>query len=207
MSRKDEMVCELNYLCSRDSIISKRTTEEILKLISWKWTENRDLDGLSSEEVGNGYYGCTYWSRKALEAVYEDFPDLKKRKKISDAQLRKFIVTHEHVIPKRLFVNYVMKCIDDRKPITFDKESIDSTMLIGCIVTKDEAKILDSKELGIQRNMPPNIISTFPIAVDEVWSRYQLVNNNVNDEDKITVYKVTWKEDGRNILEIKNINI
>lgn len=200
MSRKDEIIHDLNYLCSSDCQISEKTTRKILESISWEWTENRDGDGCFTKN-SDGYLGCTYWSQKALEAVYEDLSCFKKKKGI---KIRS-VVTHEHVIPKTLFVKYVMEQIKQKHSITFDKQSIDNTMLIGCIITKDEDAILNK----VYKAEMPN--GVFPVDPKNIWDRYKRANEwcKNNNRDEIIVYHITWVMNGKKIVvsDIKPIEI
>lgn len=192
MSRKEEIVKDLNYLCSHNSQISKKTSRKILESISWEWTENRDGDGNYAVK-GNGYFGVAYWSQKALEAVYEDLSSFKKKKGIKIRSL----VTHEHVILKTLFVNYVMEQIKQNGSVTFDKDSISNTMLVGCIITKDEDAILNKL---YKKDMPKG---DFPVSPQNVWDRYKQANDwcKENHYEEIIVYQVDWEMKNKKLIK------
>lgn len=204
MARKDDIVRDLNNICSGESKISAVTAHKIFEAISWEWTENRDVNG-NFPKSGNGYFGCTYWSKKALDAVFDE--NSKRRKNIN---LRK-TVTHEHVVPKNLFIKYFDQLFEERTCCNFTVKDIDK-MLVGCIVTKAEAKALGCKRFAnVERKMPEGIAFP-PITNDDVWSRYNLVNNLIKDEpcktctsrcekydecsmlEKIEVYEVVWEK-------------
>ena len=122
MSRKDEIINDLKYLCREDSQISQTTAHKIFEAISWEWTENRDGDGKSSCK-GNGYYGCEYWSESAIKTVYK-VKDIEEAKGQIQSNDIRSLVTHEHVIPKNLFITYMDTLHKRGKEI--EKEWLDS---------------------------------------------------------------------------------
>lgn len=93
-----------------------------------------------------------------------------------------------------------MEQIKQEHSMTFDKQSIDNTMLLGCIVTKDEDAILNKL---YKKEMPNDV---FPVDTENVWDRYKQANRwrKDNHHDKIIVYHVDWQMKGKKIV-ISNI--
>lgn len=212
MSRKEEIVKDLNYLCSHNSQISKKTSRKILESISWEWTENRC--GNRDVPKGNGYYGCKYWSKSALKKVYEVEDVNETKGKIHSNDIRS-IVTHEHVIPKNLFVTYIESLLNSGEEIT--QEFLEER-LIACIVTKEEAKALDCKNFAnVQKFMPEDLkdITFDKLNINDVWKRYEYLNKTAPKRpcekcakkcdkyeqcrkfESIEVYEIIWNWDNK----------
>ena len=98
-----------------------------------------------------------------------------------------------------------MEQIKQKHSITFDKQSIDNTMLIGCIITKDEDAILNK----VYKAEMPN--GVFPVDPKNIWDRYKRANEwcKNNNRDEIIVYHITWVMNGKKIVvsDIKPIEI
>lgn len=163
--RKENMFDDLKTLCEQKHL-SKQTTFEIVRDISWSWTDG----------FGNGYQGCTYWTEAAIKQCYGV-------SKIKDC-INKFPcsnkgVRHEHVVPKNLFIRYIMEeCYSN--PEKLDYDLIDKN-LIACVVTSDEAKNIDS---AYKDKMLDN--KNFNEIDDEsLWSRY-------TKSGIVNVYKMDW---------------
>lgn len=137
------------------SKLSDNAKIELLHSLAWAYTEN------------NGKIkGCKYWSEEAIRIYKED--------KIADFAK---LFRHEHVVPRNVFVNSVLK--EKRKITNEDLEG----RLVGCVVTADEAKRLDRK----YKTTHPDNEDFFNIK--NVWGRYEEVG--------IKYCEVKWKKIGR----------
>lgn len=163
--RKQNMFNDLETLCKQKTL-SKQTIFEIVRDISWSWTDG----------FGNGYQGCAYWTEAAIKQCYgvSKIEDCINKFPCSNKGLR-----HEHVVPKNLFIKYIMdECYNNLEKLDYDL--IDKN-LIGCVVTNDEAKNIDSAH---KNKMPDN--QRFDEIDDESrWSRY-------TKSGVVNVYKIGW---------------
>ncbi len=163
--RKRHMYNDLKTLCEQKTL-SMQNTYEIVRDISWSWTDG----------FGNGYQGCTYWTEAAIKQCYnvfniqdciDKFPYLNKG------------LRHEHVVPKNLFIKYIMEeCY--KNPEKLDYDLIDKN-LIGCVVTIEEAKNIDSAH----KNIMPDNLNFDEIDSESLWSRY--IKSGI-----VNVYKMDW---------------
>ena len=173
--RKNDMFNDLVELCT-EHILSTQNTYEIVKNIAWSWTDG----------MGNGYQGCTYWSEAALKKCYnvEDVSECKEKTSHSNKDLR-----HEHIVPKRLFIEYIMdKCYKNKE--NPNRNFIDGN-LIGCIITADEDKLFSGK----LRYGMSNEICFEDINCANRWLRYLEAGIS-------KIYNVSWKltDDGKKLI-------
>lgn len=157
---KETIIKDMNIVI--DSKLSDNAKIELLHSLAWAYTEN---DGKIK--------GCKYWSEEAI-SVY------RKDKKADFAKLFR----HEHVVPRNIFVNSVLK---EKRKITEE----DLKKLVGCVVTADEATRLDK----VYKTTHPDGEDFFHI--NNVWGRYQEVG--------IKYCEVEWKKNGKTkqIVKIK----
>lgn len=88
----------------------------VLKNVCWAWTE---FDGK--------YRGCPYWSKAAI----------KRRRKDPKAKLK-----HEHAVPRKVVIDSLLKM---NQPTMEQVKDVLERLLIGVVVTPEEADLLDRK--------------------------------------------------------------
>lgn len=207
---RDQLIRDMLYVCSI-SDLSKRTRKEFLdKCISWPFSDYAEDDIEKHVKLT----GCNYWSQEALD-IYNDFRK-KKAEKLNPKSLESQL-THEHVVPRNVFKKameeYFSDLRNDMSNIKYTdienlfnhrfkelKDMMDNR-IFGCVVTKDEAIIIDGKTPGLKKEGPykknmPNTAYPDNIAPESdldkfrkiihPWARYQLVEN------VITIHKLQW---------------
>lgn len=185
-----------------DEELSQQAKYDVLYKISWEWTEG--------QKKAKKYFGCEYWSEKALERKYgKDF--------LKNIESQKFITTknndkglrHEHVVPKKLFMEYVWQMVIDREPL--DKDNLEKLMeknLLACVITAAEDKVFSKYKIteklpGVVENFDSEkfySITQFEKVEDNTWNRYKIAQQ----DGLSTIYKVVWdKTDAKKITEIE----
>lgn len=139
--------------------------------ICWQWTQ---LDGK--------YEGCKHWSIKAIESL---------NKLNSKGELFKYsdFFRHEHVVPKKVFIEKLLKLkIINEKII----EDLLNNYLTSAVVTILEERTLDKS--GYRQSMPKEFLEINNKDYNNKWLRYKCLN--------IEVKNVSWMN--KQIIE-KNI--
>jgi|TARA_B100001964_G_C14110169_1_gene543402 hypothetical protein len=119
-------------------------TRELLGRNIWKY----------SEAFGK-FQGCPFWSVKA----YDFYISRKKSSSISIKDMSNNL-RHEHTYPQRLLIEKMKKL---KNPTLKDIEELFDKYAIATIVTKEENKLLNSKEVGLR-------VKT--ISDENIWLRY-----------------------------------
>ena len=165
--------------------ISYAAVKALIDKYSWFLTEE-GYDEKSDTLVDAKYKGCKYWSEEAINKYKETDPKIEKRE-----------FRHEHVVPRILFKDYLMRIIDQNEKISFeDLESIISRNLIACVVTKDEDKY---KLSNYSKTMPGDEANSSFEEIRDAWARYR--------ETSIKVFEVEWNRSGRwNLVESKELD-
>lgn len=201
-----------------DEELSQQAKYDVLYKISWEWTEG--------QKKAKKYFGCEYWSEKALERKYgKDF--------LKNIESQGFITTksndkglrHEHVVPKKLFMEYVWAIVTREKD--FNEKTLRELMeqnLLACVITADEDKVLSKYKISEKLPEKVKLYSTEEVEkltakkiddikvkffenievkenIDDtlVWNRYKIAQQG----DLSTIYKVEWDtNDTKNITKI-----
>ena len=168
-----QIVRGFEIVCTNKNI-SSQAVYDMAWRVAWELTEWRGAD-----------IGCIFWTKKAfdllkLKIISKNNSEIRYERptnKIMEERFKGKIV-HEHIVPRKLFTDYIMSCKDSgQNPI---KENFKKIIL--CIVTKDEDKILSNA-----------FKSSFPegISLDKIadpWKRYK--DSNITE-----ILEVTWKKD------------
>lgn len=121
----------------------------ILNHIMWAWTE-----------YNGKYKGCTWWSEKA----YEQFLDTSSYKGLR----------HDHIVPRKELKEEIIKIVEEK--CTFEElYEFLNTYLIGCVITHDEDKVINS--IGLRDTLGSEL------TTDNKWNRYKQANIKVKTID------------------------
>ena len=175
--RKDNMINDLFVLGQlwRNKEISNDAINSILEKYSWYLTEYQPDDKGVYQKAK--YQGCPFWSEGALNE-YE----------LGNVS----VLRHEHVIPRRIFMQSVWERICKTDGINEVNKRIMTQQikdgLIGCVVTEKEAYDILDKES--KNTMPDGKTDFFEIVEQAlIWERYEV--------SKISIFKVKWERKGR----------
>jgi len=180
------------------SFRSNEMERRFLRELAWVWTEFRDTEDGKSMRAK---FATEYWSEKALKKIYKissgcegdiDLNSSAVKGSLSDGILSASSLVenefrHEHVVPKKMFIDTVLKL---REQGSVD-ESFKYKLLqnfVGCIITKEESGELDKQH----RNYPDK----GKLLDDEdfdCWIRYREYNRE-NPDKQIVVYKCRVKK-------------
>lgn len=180
-NRRKEILKDFETVCN-SQIISKQAVYDMAWRTSWEWTDNT-----------GAYVGCPYWTEDALKLLFDDFDSLNINKYINRKALSKNVdgkVTHEHIVPRNYFTNYIISCYEKKETPTIENLN----KMAACIVTKDEDKILSNH--GYKQVMPDNI-NTLE-SVQNPWQRY--INSGIT-----RIYKINWDNSVIKGIDILNI--
>ena len=137
--------------------------------------EETTANGITPKAVDKyaKYKGCDYWTKDAFDQCFEEKDNIftfKGNKTLSGLR-------HEHVVPRKLFVDYVNSNVNN-----IDVDKINK-YFIGCVVTKDKSKRIDE---NFKDTMPNKEITFEKITEKNLWSRYT--------ESGITsIYEIEWE--------------
>lgn len=180
---KDEVIEDFGKVCV-NQCISKQAVYDMAWRVSWEWTDT----------IGR-YINCKYWSKDALDYLTEGLtPDAngnyKKQSKLNE-KVEKYVV-HEHVVPRKYFIDYIMRCYDNYKAPEIEQLN----KMFACIVSKT-----DNGKLNI------NYKSEMPDAdtledVKNPWQRY--IKSGIKE-----IYEVNWDDNiiKPTLINIENFNI
>lgn len=168
----DEIYSDFCVVC-KGHIISKQAVHDMASLVSWELTE-----------LNGKFEGCKYWTKKALE-VYKN----SKSKPKKDWQKE---LIHEHVIPRKFLIDYIMSCYD--KESEPEKKYFD--LVIACVVTKEENNVLNKKYKSL---MPGDIKDIEDITEINRWERY--IQSEISD-----IREVKW-DNARNYESDEEVDI
>ena len=188
--------------------LSDQAKYDIVHKIAWEWTEG--------QKKKRKYFGCTYWSKEALVKKYKpkdkdesDFiKELEKGNECSPSEKDDKGLRHEHVVPKKLFMEYVWDMVIGN--VMLDKANLKNLMnqnLLACVITADEDKVFS--EYKITEKLPSVVenfdnkqfvsITQFENVGDNTWNRYKIAQQG----GLSTIYKVEW--DTNDTKKIKKI--
>lgn len=179
-SFKEQLISDMVKILQED--ISETSRKHIIDMYCWLLTERKSpYNGKSKSRAVDKnakYKGCDYWTDDALALYTEN--------KNSNG------LRHEHVVPRKLFVDYVNSNVNN---IEVDKIN---KFFIGCVVTKKQAEEIDR---NYKEKMPKD--EKFEdINEKNLWSRYTLSKikaiNKVNWESKPR----GWENAGKTKIEI-----
>lgn len=181
---RDQLIRDMIYVCCLPGLSAKSRREFLDKAIIWPLSDK----GKENINKPAKYKGCKYWSIEAYEKHIKPF---------ENAALKGFSVSdlvHEHVVPKRIFINTMEKYFEDIRANTpyeniedkmnevFDKlKTAISKNLYSCVITNDENKNLEKKF----RNRMPNNEEDF-FEIKHPWDRY-------TETGYTELYEVQWK--------------
>lgn len=167
----DEIVNDFAIACK--SKISKQALFDMASQVSWELTEWQ-----------GAIIGCPYWSELAfsklkLENGKSDADGYTVYKRPSNKQLEekyKGEVLHEHIVPRRLFTEYIIDCRDNKAEL----DKTDFKKMISCVIEKqEENKKLDE---NFKSEMPGKKSLK---EIENPWERY------IKSEIK-NIYEVIW---------------
>ena len=170
---------------------SEYIKEEVLDAVCWAITERKELEEdfpqREQEYPKAKIKGCKYWSLAALNSAFNVVNGEYKPKKGFDSNK----LRHEHVIPKAIIKNSIIKYQNQKKEIgdIFDKA-------FACVLTPGEAKEIDS---NYKNTMPLGESNDDILKIKNLWARYIMSLKKISD-----IYEVTW-ECSSNTWKIKDI--
>ena len=173
---KEQLISDMiNILNAEISDISKK---HIIDMYCWLLTERKELPEGKGENDDQAvdknakYKGCDYWTEDAFKQCFEEKDNIltfKGNKTLSGLR-------HEHVVPRKLFVDYVNSNVNN-----IDVDKINNSF-IGCVVTKEESEEIDKK----CKDKMPKCENFESINDSNLWSRYT--------ESGITsIYEIEWE--------------
>lgn len=197
-NHRDQLIRDMIYVCCLPHLSEKNRREFLNVSVAWSYTD-RTVSDINKKAKNKG---CPYWSANAFQ----------KLKKGNCSGLR-----HEHIVPRKIFVEAMLdyfkevrtKIAAGANPEEIMNQAFNEIAplmknnLIGCVVTTDEAGLLDGKIPGkkgaFQEEMPDEAYdsSDFPKNKYEVfskiknpWARYIRVK-------EVTVMELEWTKKSR----------
>ena len=176
---KTELIKDMKKILNVDEL-GKVSTAHIIDMYCWLLTERKELpeettaNWITPKAVDKyaKYKGCDYWTKDAFKQCFEEKDNIftfKGNKTLSGLR-------HEHVVPRKLFVDYVNSNVNN---IDVDKIK---NYFIGCVVTKKESEEIDKK----CKDKMPKCENFESINDSNLWSRYT--------ESGITsIYEIEWE--------------
>ena len=172
---------------------SKEMERQFLKELAWVWTEFRDIEG---GKTLRAKFATEYWSEKALKKIYEISSGCNGNINLNSIKVKNCLsagiissssrvekeLRHEHVVPKKLFIDTVLKLKEQGSV----DESFYNKLLqcfVGCIITKKESEALDKQH----RNYP-DVGMLLDDKEFDCWVRYREYNHE-NPNNQIVVFK------------------
>lgn len=174
---KEDLIRDLKKIIelAQSGEISYAAVKALFDKYSWFLTEE-GYDEKSDTLVDAKYKGCKYWSEEALNEYNKTKPKIEKNK-----------FRHEHVVPKNLFKDYLLRLIDEGEKVTIeDLKLLISRNLIACVVTEAEDKVKLSR---YSKTMPGDEADCCFEEIRDTWARYR--------EAPIKVFEVEWNRSGR----------
>lgn len=180
---------DLAILIDTNCELSDQAKYDIIYKMAWEWTEGRT--------TATKYYGCKYWSEKALK---EKFPESKiacgetiEYDRKDEKDLR-----HEHVVPKKLFMEWVWYML--KNPNQFNSDGFKNVIennLVACVVTKEEDSNLIKDKLPIELNSECAYVNDFE-CIKYPWARYKIAQDK---GEMTTIYELEWCEGKKAIVK------
>lgn len=161
--------------------LSEQAKYDIIHKIAWEWTEG--------QTTATKYYGCRYWSQKAFEEKFEKVEGDEETWKYSKKNVAG--LRHEHVVPKKLFMEYIWRLVKDEKKV--DREDLLKLMdnnLLACVVTKEEDSTLIKDKLPTQIDNNGVFIEEFE-EITNPWIRYVIAYAK---DEMSKIYEIEWLE-------------
>ncbi len=203
-NHRDQLIRDMIYVCCLPGLSAKSRKEFLDKAVSWPFSDKGNENIYKSAK----YKGCEFWSKKAWEQ-YENTG--------STSGLR-----HEHVVPRHIFKEAMEIYFKEKRDLIKEEKIIDFNVifkelkpimnknLFGCVVTKDEAILIDGgkgKNATYKKYMPDEAYGSKPhtkkydkfFNIENAWARYTRLN------DKITIYRLVWKENNRGWADNPNV--
>lgn len=174
--QKELMIRDIKGLFEiEEHIISEPARQNVLDEISWKYTETGKGKNLC----------CKYWSEKAIDQYKKNIENNEEKDKNKG-------LVHEHVIPRDIFINTILKMIKDKSNTEIiTKEELDKR-LIACVITKEEDEMLSKK------TMPGKDAGKGFFDIKDIWGRYKKTGI------KVFEVELERKRDGRKIVSKLN---
>lgn len=168
-----QIVKDFEIVCTNENI-SNQAVYDMAWRVAWELTEWRGAD-----------IGCIYWTKNAfdlleLEIISQNGSEIKYKRptnKIMEERFKGKII-HEHIVPRKLFTDYIMSCKKNRqKP---KRENFEKIIL--CIITKSEDEKLSNT---FKSSFPDGITIEL---ISGPWERYK--------KSEVTeILEVTWEKD------------
>jgi len=174
----DRLFEDLVFLYSEECMFSDEMKDQIKKDLAWMWTDHANLPEMRKAK----YLGCGFWSKEALDVLYEmDWGKLKPSKRKPKIKYQS-LLRHEHVYPRNDFkksCDEFFKHAYSKDELYEFKEKLEE-FFCGCVITKEEDRCLprDSSEH----------IDVCSLSTNEYWSRYRNCSGK-----PIEVYKCEWE--------------
>lgn len=166
--------------------LSDNAIYAILHDIAWAWTEQVDVNNGTKTKTAK-LRGCKYWTKEALKIAFDiNYCPIKGFD--FDKHLR-----HEHIVPKIIFKETVLKYVKNNSFASNSQiQNLYNAMknkLLGCVVTVDQAKKLDTK---FAQKMPtPNDF----LSISNPWERYEETKKDYPN-DFTEICEVKWQQKG-----------
>ena len=182
----DRLFEDLVFLYSTECRFSDEMKDQIKKDMAWMWTDHANFQ----EKRKAKYLGCGFWSKEALDVLYEmDWKTLKPNRRKTRVNYQS-ILRHDHVYPRKDFkesCDAFFKHDHSENDLHEFKEKFEE-FFCGCVITKEEDRRLPR---GASEH-----IDVCSLSPNEYWSRYR--NYNEAHKDKpVEVYKCEWELNGR----------
>lgn len=175
--------------------LSDQAKYDIISKIAWEWTEGRT--------TATKYYGCKYWSKGALRQVFGENQEFNVGNLLTYTKKTEAGLRHEHVVPKRLFMEYVWYLVKKQK---FEKEKLKKYIennLVACVITSaedqkfSEWKIVDKLPESVENFGKDDFknIEKFEDVKTKTWNRYKIAGLT-------EIYELEWFVDGKKNAKI-----
>ncbi len=182
----DRLFEDLVFLYSKECRFSDEMKEQIKKDMAWMWTDHANFQ----EKRKAKYLGCGFWSKEALDVLYEmDWKTLKPNRRKTRVNYQS-LLRHDHVYPRKDFwesCDALFKHAHSENDLHEFKKKLEE-FFCGCVITKEE----DSR---LPRGADAHV-DVRSLTSKECWSRYRDYNEAHKDKP-IEVYKCEWELNGR----------
>lgn len=190
----DRLFEDLVFLYSKECKFSAEMKDQIKKDMAWMWTDHANIP----ERRKAKYLGCGFWSKEALNVLYEmDWETLKPNRRKTGINYQS-LLRHEHVYPRRDFwesIDAFFEHAHSENELHEFKEKLEE-FFCGCVITKEEDRRLPR---GFNAHVDVCSLST-----KEYWSRYR----NCKGEP-IEVFKCEWefKSNRWNLIRVSKVEM
>lgn len=193
---KPDMLKDLLFVINdKGENLSEQARCDIIEKISWEWNEGKNAK--------KKHYGCNYWSEAALRAKLGEKFKVSDNLNIKVTKTDKSGLIHEHVVPKKLFKEFIWGLSKSEEVVSniTEIETLMNQKLLACVITSEEDANLNS--LGYRQSIPNENNEVYTGNMKELnkpWARYEAAQKQ---GVLSKIYKISWGPKYKTITGIK----